>query len=86
MRSLVHLHAVLFQQQLPCEEWWYQLLVPHRHYLPVSKDLSDLEEQATPTPTPTRTLTLRASQITPPKTVTVGDFLLLNSLSAERKP
>ena len=45
MRSLVHLHSALFQQLLPCQEWWYSLLLPNRHYIPVNRDLSNLGEQ-----------------------------------------
>jgi len=45
MRSLVHLRSVLFKQQLPCDEFWYSLLQPHVHYVPIRRDLRDLPEQ-----------------------------------------
>lgn len=34
---------VLFLQDRPYKEWWYDKLIPWSHYVPVAKDLSDLE-------------------------------------------
>lgn len=34
---------VLFLQDRPYKEWWYDKLIPWVHYVPVASDLSDLE-------------------------------------------
>jgi hypothetical protein len=36
---------LVFLQDRPFKEWFWPLLVPWKHYVPVSRDLSDLEEK-----------------------------------------
>ncbi len=37
-------NSVIVKQDSPHIEFWYDDLVPWRHYIPVKRDLSDLEE------------------------------------------
>lgn len=38
-------NAVVFKQESPFYEHFYKKLVPHKHYIPVKRDLSDLVEK-----------------------------------------
>jgi hypothetical protein len=43
-KFLMHSNRVVFLVNSPFEEYWYQFLVPWKHYVPVKEDYSDLEE------------------------------------------
>jgi EGF-domain serine glucosyl/xylosyltransferase len=45
IRQLMHLNSALLHQDLPCHEFWYALLRPYEHYVPISRDLADLRAQ-----------------------------------------
>ena len=43
-KVLLRSPRIVFIVDRPYEEWWYEHLIPWKHYVPVKRDLSDLEE------------------------------------------
>ena len=45
LRQLLFLSSAVLHQDLPCAEFWHAALRPYEHYVPISRDLSDLRSQ-----------------------------------------
>jgi hypothetical protein len=43
VKLLLFSKRVLFLQERPHKEWFYESLIPWKHYVPIKRDLSDLE-------------------------------------------
>ncbi len=43
--AIFHSNSVVFKEVSPSKQWWYKLLVPYVHYIPVATDLSDVFSQ-----------------------------------------
>lgn len=43
--AIFHSNSVIFKEVSPSKQWWYSLIKPYEHYIPVSGDLSDVISQ-----------------------------------------
>jgi hypothetical protein len=46
LKILLHSGRPVLLQDRPWREWWWDHLLPMKHYIPVQRDLSDLVERA----------------------------------------
>ena len=44
LRALLHLNSAVLHQDTPCHEFWHIFLRPYEHYLPLTRNLSNLME------------------------------------------
>mmetsp|Transcript_3665 Transcript_3665/g.8269 ORF Transcript_3665/g.8269 Transcript_3665/m.8269 type:complete len:250 (-) Transcript_3665:397-1146(-) len=44
LRHLLHLNSAVLHQDLPCHEFWHVFFRPYEHYVPLQRDLSDLQQ------------------------------------------